>query len=85
MTIKIITPQEVTPEMLIAGIECNETATDAPARYQLVNGEVRYSVKWNDKWEWVDTITFDEIRECMEGGSDDDTIWTTTIQETPHD
>ena len=91
MTTKIITPQEVTMEMLVAGVESNETATNLPARYQLVNGEIRYSVKFTvgnwiqsagDEWEWVDTITFDEIRECMEGGSDDDTIWTTTIQET---
>lgn len=27
MTTKIITPQEVAPEMLVAGVESNETAT----------------------------------------------------------
>ena len=82
MTTKIVTPQEVTPEMLIAGIECNETATDAAARYQLVNGEIRYSVKWNEKWEWVDTPTIDEVKDWMAGETYDDTIWTTPIQET---
>ena len=82
MTIKIITPQEVTLEMLVAGVESNETESECPARLQLVNGEVRYSVKWNDKWEWVDTITPDKVKDWMADGSYDDTIWTTPIQET---
>lgn len=82
MTTKTITPAEVTIEMLRAGVECNETATDAAARYQLVNGEIRYSVKWNEKWEWVDTPTIDEVKDWMAGETYDDTIWTTPIQET---
>ena len=99
MTTKIITPQEVTMEMLVAGVESNETATNLPAKFQLVNGEIRYSVKYpanhqykdgkilyslqpDDKWEWVDTVHFAEIREWMEADSTDETIWTTPIQET---
>ena len=99
MTTKIITPQEVTLHMLAAGVESNETATNLPSRFQLVNGEIRYSVKYptnhqykdgkilyslqpDDKWEWVDTVHFAEIREWMEADSTEETIWTTPIQET---
>ena len=102
MTTKIITPAEVTPEMLVAGVESNETETNLPAKFQLVNGEIRYSVKYptnhqyidgkilcslqpNDEWEWMDTVPFAEIQEWMEDNSTDETIWTTPIQETPHD
>ena len=91
MTTKIITPQEVTMEMLAAGVESNETATNLPCRYQLVNGEIRYSVNFKagnwvraagGGWEWVDTVPFAEIQEWMEADSTDETIWTTPIQET---
>ena len=81
MTTKTITPQEVTPDMLVVGVESNETPDRNPARFQLVNDEIRYSVRWDDKWEWVDTITFDEVKEWMEADSTDETIWTTPIVE----
>ena len=90
MTTKIITPQEVTMEMLVAGVESNETATKLPCRYQLVNGEIRYSVNFKagnwvraagGEWEWVDTVPFAEIQEWMEADSTDETIWTTPIVE----
>ncbi len=82
MTTKIITPQEVTMEMLIAGIESNETAGHYPSRFKLINGEIQYSVKWSYGWEWVCTIGFEEIAAWMADDSDDGTIWTTPIQET---
>ena len=91
MTTKTITPADVTMEMLIAGVECNETATNLPSRFQLVNGEIRYSVKFSvgnwirpagDEWEWVDTVTFEEVQRWMKEDSTEDTVWTTTIQET---
>lgn len=100
MTTKIITPQEVTPEMLVAGVESNETATNLPSRFQMVNGEIRYSVKYplgrwmpatsnkqelaktSNKWEWVDSIRFEEVQRYMEADTTDDTVWTTPIQET---
>jgi len=85
MTTMTITPAEVTMEMLVAGVESNETHGHYPARYQLVNDEIRYSVKWSDGWEWVCTIGFEEIAAWMADDSGDDTIWTTPIQKTPHD
>ena len=54
MTTKTITPQEVTPEMLVAGVESNETLTNLPARFQLVNGEIRYSVKFPTNHQYID-------------------------------
>jgi hypothetical protein len=86
MTTKIITPADVTPEILRAGIESNETAKNKPSRFQLGGGGVHYHVKWEDKWEWVDTIAFASVQDFMEADSTDETIWTTTVeQETPHD
>ena len=54
MTTKIVTPQEVTMEMLVAGVESNETATNLPAKFQLVNGEIRYSVKYPTNHQYID-------------------------------
>ena len=54
MTTKIITPQEVTLDMLVAGVESNETATNLPAKFQLVNGEIRYSVKYPTNHQYID-------------------------------
>ena len=54
MTTKIVTPQEVTPDMLVAGVESNETATNLPAKFQLVNGEIRYSVKYPTNHQYKD-------------------------------
>ena len=84
MTTKIITPQEVTLEMLVAGVESNETSLNYPSRFQLVDGKIRYSVKFelHGKWELIDRPTIDEIRQWMMDDSSDGTIWTTPIQET---
>ena len=82
MTTKIITPAEVTIEMLVAGVESNETESECPARFQLVGDKVLYSVKWNGEWELVDTITFEQAMVVFENETYDDTIWTTPIQET---
>ena len=81
MTTKIITPQEVTLHMLAAGVESNETATNLPSRFQLGGGGVHYHVKWEDKWEWVDTIAFASVQDFMEADTADDTIWTTTVEQ----
>ncbi len=54
MTTKIITPQEVTSQMLVAGVESNETATNLPSRFQMVNGEIRYSVKYPTNHQYRD-------------------------------
>ena len=87
MTTKIITPQEVTPDMLVAGVESNETATNLPAKFQLVNGEIRYSVKYPTgdwtfaAWEHIGAIAFEEIKRYMEADTTDDTIWTTTVEQ----
>ena len=81
MTTKIITPQEVTPEMLVAGVESNETETNRPSRFQLGGGGVHYHVKWEDKWEWVDTIAFASVKDFMEADSTNETIWTTTVEQ----
>ncbi len=84
MTIKIITPQEVTPEMLIAGIESNETPEHWPAKYKLVDGRILYSVKNPGFAGWlaIEFVRFEAIAEWMNDDSDDGTIWTTPIQET---
>jgi len=87
MTTKIIAPQEVTMEMLVAGVESNETATKLPSRFQLVNDEIRYSVKYPTgdwtfaAWEHIDAIAFEEIKRYMKADTDADTIWTTPIVE----
>ena len=78
MTTKIITPAEVTMEMLRSGVESNETAESWPARFQLVGGEVQYSVKGKDGWKQMDIVTLLEaVRLQMKANSDADTIWTT--------
>ena len=84
MTTKIITPQEVTPEMLIAGIESNETPEHWPAKYKLVDGSILYSVKYPGfaGWSAVEFVRFEEIAEWMNDDSGDGTIWTTPIVET---
>ena len=87
MTTKIIAPQEVTMEMLVAGVESNETATKLPSRFQMVNGEIRYGVKYPTgdwtfaAWEHIDAIAFEEIKRYMKADTDADTIWTTPIVE----
>ena len=74
MTTKIITPQEVTLEMLVAGVESNETATTRPSRFQFGGGGVHYHVKWEDKWEGVYTIGFASGKDFMEANSTNETI-----------
>ncbi len=87
MTTKIITPQEVTTEMLVAGVESNETATNLPSRFQLVNGDIQYSVLFKSTtwtgglWERISTITFEEIQKYMVADSGANTIWTTTVEQ----
>ena len=81
MTTMIITPTDVTLEMLVAGVESNETETNRPSRFQLGDGGVHYHVKWEDKWEWVDTIAFASVQDFMEADTADDTIWTTTVEQ----
>lgn len=83
MTIKIITPQEVTPEMLIAGIESNETPEHWPAKYKLVDGRILYSVKNPGFAGWlaIEFVRFEAIAEWMNDDSDEGTIWTTPIEE----
>ena len=92
MRTKIITPADVTPEILRAGIESNETAKNKPSRFQLndsmtdeqwgVEGLVDYSVKFNDGWNYICDVSTAEVAGAMIADSDDDTIWTTPIQET---
>ena len=83
MTIKIITPQEVTPEMLIAGIESNETPEHWPAKYKLVDGRILYSVKNPGFAGWlaIEFVRFEAIAEWMNDDSGEGTIWTTTVEQ----
>ncbi len=82
MTTKIITPAEVTMEMLRSGVESNETAENWPARFQLVGSEVQYSVKGRDGWKQIDIVTLlKAVQLQMKDNSDADTIWTTTVEQ----
>lgn len=38
-------------------------------------------MKWEDKWEWVDTIAFASVKDFMEADSTNETIWTTTVEQ----
>ena len=82
MTTKIITPQEVTPEMLVAGVESNETKYNLPSRFKLRGDKVEYFVTFSDGWDYIESFTVEEIERYMKDDSSDDTVWTTPIQET---
>ena len=82
MTTKIITPQEVTLDMLRAGVESNMTKYNLPSRFKLQGDKVDYFVKFNDGWDYIESFTVEEIERYMKDDSSDDTVWTTPIQET---
>ena len=88
MTTKIITPQEVTLDMLRAGVESNMTKYNLPSRFKLQGDKVDYFVKFNpwskvaDGWDYIESFTVEEIERYMKDDSSDDTVWTTPIVET---
>jgi len=83
MTTMTITPAEVTMEMLVAGVESNETPEHYPAKYKLVDGSILYSVKYPGfaGWSAVEFVRFEEIAEWMNDDSGEGTIWTTTVEQ----
>ncbi len=92
MTTKVITPAEVTMDMLIAGIECNETYDGNPARYKLLlSGEeeedipigtkVRYEVYCKGEWVHIVDISIGDVLNYMIADSYANTIWTTTVEQ----
>ena len=83
MTTKIITPQEVTLDMLRAGVECNETPGSYPSKFKLVDGAILYSVKYPGfaGWSAIELLPFEEVFEYMEADSTKETIWTTTVEQ----
>ena len=81
MTTKIITPQEVTPEILRAGVESNETPHSHPSRFQMVDDSsyVNYSVFSDGEWWECETIFYEDVQKWMEADTYDETIWLTPI------
>lgn len=69
--------EAVTPEILRAGVESNETAKHLPSRFEMVADKVDYYVKFWDGWTHVEAISIDEVPRYMRSDSGEGTIWTT--------
>ena len=76
-----ITIEGVTPEILRAGVESNETKKHLPSRFKMKGDKVDYSVRFWDGWTHVEDIPVEDVHWYMRSDSGDDTIWTTPIEE----
>ena len=75
--------EAVTPEILRAGVESNETKKHLPSRFKMKGDKADYSVRFWDGWTHVEDIPVEDVHWYMRSDSDEGTVWTTPIEEAP--
>lgn len=76
---QVVKVGEVTPEILRAGVESNQTPHSHPSRFLLILDTVYYDVFSGGKWNPIDTFPAADIQEWMAADTYDETIWVTPV------